>query len=59
MILLCSAHAGAQEFSKVEIKTIKVAGNVYLLHARSELNPVIREQRVFPAAVIGDCVAER
>lgn len=31
LIFLCSAHAFAQDFSKVEIKTIKVAGNIYML----------------------------
>jgi glyoxylase-like metal-dependent hydrolase (beta-lactamase superfamily II) len=31
VISLCSVHALAQDFSKVEIKTIKVAGNIYML----------------------------
>ncbi len=31
LIFLCSVQARAQDFSKVEIKTIKVAGNIYML----------------------------
>jgi cyclase len=31
LFLLCAAPAFAQDFSKVEIKTIKVAGNIYML----------------------------